>query len=174
MNIYDEAIDLFIDYHKYLNAETLKRIKLEESNHVYMTNVLSSFFENLKLSFHSFREQFALLLNYCYSTYLAWCDTEIEILIKKLQSQHYLGRHFDVTVENGELILEKASEFTQANQFEVLFLVQTKLTPVLETSVREQLEILIDASLQRSKLELETTSTKVSTKQKISRDLFSS
>lgn len=161
MNIYDEAIDLFIDYHKYLNAETLKRIKLEESNHVYMTNVLSSFFENLKLSFHSFREQFANLLNYCYSTYIAWCDTEIEILIKKLQSQHYLGRHFDVTIENSELIMAKANEFSRANQFEVVFLVETKLTPVLDTSIREQLEILIDASLQRSKLELENTSNKV-------------
>lgn len=126
-----------------------------------MTNVLGSFFENLKLSFQSFREQFALLLNYCYSTYIAWCDTEIEIVIKKLQSQHYLGRHFDVTVENTELILAKASEFTQANGFEVVFLFQTKLTPVLETSVREQLDILIDASLQRSKLELEATSNKV-------------
>lgn len=127
-----------------------------------MTNVLSSFFENLKLSFHSFREQFAQLLNYCYSTYIGWCDTEIEILVKKLQSQHYLGRHFDVTIENSELIMAKAKEFSSVNHFEVTFLVETKLTPVLETSIREQLEILIDASLQRSKLELENTSNKAS------------
>ena len=126
-----------------------------------MTNVLTSFFENLKLSFFSFREQFAQLLNYCYSTYISWCDTEIEILMKKLQSQHYLGRHFDITIENGELIMAKAREFTEANQFEVLYLVETKLVPVLDTTIREQLDILIDASLQRSKLDLETTSTKV-------------
>lgn len=132
-----------------------------------MTNVLSSFFENLKLSYFSFREQFSLLLNYCYSTYLSWCDTEIEILIKKLQSQHYLGRHFDVTIENTELIFAQAKEFSEANQFEVRFLVETKLTPVLETSVRDQLAILIDASLQRSKLELEATATKVGELEKI-------
>lgn len=126
-----------------------------------MTNVLTSFFENLKLSFHSFREQFSQLLNYCYSTYISWCDTEIEILITKLQSQHYLGRHFDVTIENSELIMAKAREFTDSNQFEVLFLVETKLKPVLEASLKDQLDILIDASSQRSKLELEATSTKV-------------
>lgn len=155
LNIYDEAMDLFIDYHKYLNSETLKRIKLEESNNVYMTNVLSSFFDNLKLSYLSFREQFANLINYCYSTYLSWCDTEIEILIKKLQSQHYLGRHFDLTIENSELIFAKAKEFSDANSFDVKFLFETKLTPILDTSMKEQMAILIDASSQRYKLELE-------------------
>lgn len=167
LNIYDEAIDLFIDYHKYLNAETVKRIKLEESNYVYMSNLLGSFFENLTESFHAFREQFALLLNYCYSTYISWCDTEIEILIKKMQSQHYLGRHFDVTVENSELFMAKAREFTDTCHFDVHFLVQTKLVPVLENSIREQLEILIDASIQRSKLELNSVISKVCRSTKI-------
>ena len=57
--------------------------------------------------------------------------------------------------------MAKAREFAEANQFEVLYLVETKLVPVLDTTIKEQLEILIDASLQRSKLDLETTSTKV-------------
>lgn len=155
LKIYDEAIDLFIDYHKHLNSETLRKIKLEESNSIYMNNVLNSFFENLKNSFVSFKEQFANLINFCYSTYISWCDTEIEILIKKLQSQHYLGRHFDITIENTELIFIKAKQFSEANNFEVKFLFETKLTPILEQSIKEQHEILIDASIQRSKLELE-------------------
>ena len=92
--------------------------------------------------------------------------------MKKLQSQHYLGRHFDITIENGELIMAKAREFTEANQFEVLYLVETKLVPVLDTTIREQLEILIDASLQRSKLDLETTSTKVIFFIRLSRSLL--
>jgi len=119
LKIYDEAIDLFIDYHKHLNAETLRKIKLEESNSIYMNNVLNSFFENLRVSFESFREAFAQLISYCYSTYISWADTEIEILIKKLQSQHYLGRHFDLTIENSQLIFDKAREFSSANHFEV-------------------------------------------------------
>ena len=100
LKIYDEAIDLFIDYHKHLNAETLRKIKLEESNAIYMNNVLSLFFENLRQSFANFREGFVANsaanspASYCFSTYLTWCDTEIEILIKKLQSQHYLGFFF--------------------------------------------------------------------------------
>ena len=119
LKIYDEAIDLFIDYHKHLNAETLRKIKLEESNAIYMNNVLNSFFENLRVSFESFREAFSQLISYCYSTYISWADTEIEILLKKLQSQHYLGRHFDLTIENCQLIFDKAREFSSANHFEV-------------------------------------------------------
>ena len=119
LRIYDEAIDLFIDYHKHLNAETLRKIKLEESNTIYMNNVLNSFFENLRASFVSFKEAFAQLITYCYSTYISWADTEIEILIKKLQSQHYLGRHFDLTIENCQLIFDKAQQFSGANNFEV-------------------------------------------------------
>lgn len=92
LGIYDEAIDLFIDYHKHLNAETLRKIKLEESNTIYMNKVLSLFFENLRISFQSFGEAFSSLINYCFSSYASWYDTEIEILIKKLQSQHYLGK----------------------------------------------------------------------------------
>ena len=152
LKIYDEAMDLFIDYHKYLNSETLRRIKLEESNQIYMNNVLNSFFDNLKQSYVSFCAQFAELLNSCFSTYLSWCDTEIEILIKKLQSQHYLGRHFDLTIENCELIFVKAKRFAE---FEVKFLFETKLSQILEQAIKEQLDILIDASMQRSKLELE-------------------
>ena len=155
LKIYDEAIDLFIDYHKHLNHEMLRKIKLEESNTVYMNNVLNLFFDNLKMSYSSFREAFADLINYCYSTYISWCDTEIEILIKKLQSQHYLGRHFDLTIENSELVFDKAEQFSAANNFEVKFLFETKLGPILETSIKEQCDIIIDASLQRSKLELE-------------------
>ncbi len=94
LGIYDEAIDLFIDYHKHLNAETLRKIKLEESNSIYMNKVLSLFFENLRISFQSFGEAFSNLINYCFSSYASWYDTEIEILIKKLQSQHYLGMLF--------------------------------------------------------------------------------
>ena len=94
LGIYDEAIDLFIDYHKHLNAETLRKIKLEESNSIYMNKVLSLFFENLRISFQSFGEAFSNLINYCFSSYASWYDTEIEILIKKLQSQHYLGKGF--------------------------------------------------------------------------------
>ena len=121
LKIYDEAIDLFIDYHKHLNAETLRKIKLEESNTIYMNNVLNSFFENLKNSFVSFREAFSSLISYCYSTYISWADTEIEILIKKLQSQHYLGRQFDLTIENCQLIFDKAKQFSESNNFEVIF-----------------------------------------------------
>jgi hypothetical protein len=157
LKIYDEAIDLFIDYHRHLNAETLRKIKLEESNTIYMNNVLNSFFENLRVSFVSFREAFAQLISYCYSTYISWADTEIEILIKKLESQHYLGRHFDLTIENCELIFDKAKQFSEVNNFEVNFLFETKLVSILETSIKEQHDILIDASLQRSKLELEST-----------------
>lgn len=155
LKIYDEAIDLFIDYHKHLNAETLRKIKLEESNSVYMNNVLNLFFENLLSSFTSFREAFAGIINYCYSSYITWCDTEIEILIKKLQSQHYLGRHFNLTIENCELIFQKAKEFSEKNNFEVRFLFETKLSAILESSIKEQQDVLLDASLQRSKLELE-------------------
>jgi hypothetical protein len=154
LKIYDEAMDLFIDYHKYLNSETLRRIKLEESNQIYMNNVLNSFFDNLKQSYASFCEQFAGLTNFCFSTYLSWCDTEIEILIKKLESQHYLGRQFDLTIENCELIFVKAKQFAE---FEVKFLFETKLVQILEQAIREQLDILIDASIQRSKLELDDT-----------------
>ncbi len=82
-------------------------------------------------------------------------DTEIEILIKKLQSQHYLGRHFDLTIENCELIFQKAEEFSLGNNFELGFLFETKLSPILEASIKEQHDILIDASKQRSKLELD-------------------
>ncbi len=153
LKIYDEAIDLFIDYHKHLNAETLRKIKLEESNTIYMNNVLNSFFENLRLSFVSFKEAFAQLINYCYSTYISWADTEIEILIKKLQSQHYLGRHFDLTIENCQLIFDKAQKFSETNNFEVKFLFETKLVSIIEASIKEQYDILIDASSQRSKLE---------------------
>jgi hypothetical protein len=154
LKIYDEAMDLFIDYHKYLNSETLRRIKLEESNQIYMNNVLNSFFDNVRQSYVSFCEQFVGLTNFCFSTYLSWCDTEIEILIKKLESQHYLGRQFDLTIENCELIFMKAKEFTE---FEVKFLFETKLVQILEQAIREQLDILIDASIQRSKLELDDT-----------------
>lgn len=155
LKIYDEAIDLFIDYHKHLNAETLKKIKLEESNTIYMNNVLNLFFDNLRESFQSFREAFSSQINYCFSSYISWCDTEIEILIKKLQSQHYLGRHFDLTIENCELIFEKAKEFSRVNNFELTFLFETKLVPILEATIKEQYDILKDASVQRSKLELE-------------------
>jgi exocyst complex component 8 len=154
-NSNQKAIDLFIDYHKHLNSETLRKIKLEESNAIYMNNVLNSFFENLRVSFESFREAFAQLISYCYSTYISWADTEIEILLKKLQSQHYLGRHFDLTIENCQLIFDKAREFSSANHFEVNFLFETKLIPILEASIKEQHDILIDASVQRSKLELD-------------------
>ncbi|CAF0712298.1 unnamed protein product [Brachionus calyciflorus] len=157
LKIVDEAIDLFIDYHKHLNSETLRKIKLEESNTIYMNNLLNSFFENLRLSYLSFKEQFSNLINYCYSTYLSWCDTEIEILIKKLQSQHYLGRHFSVTIENTELIFLKATEFSNSGNFDVKFMFEVKLTPILEQSIKDQQEILIEASLQRSKLELENS-----------------
>ncbi|RNA12506.1 exocyst complex component 8 [Brachionus plicatilis] len=157
LKIIDEAIDLFIDYHKHLNSETLRKIKLEESNSIYMNNVLDSFFENLRQSYASFKEQFANLVNYCYSTYLSWCDTEIEILIKKLQSQHYLGRQFDITIENVQLIFLKADEFLSAANFEVKFMFEVKLNRIVEQSIKEQYDILIDASLQRSKLELENT-----------------
>lgn len=146
LKIYDEAMDLFIDYHKYLNSETLRRIKLEESNQVYMNNVLNSFFDNLKQSYASFNEQFGSLASVCFSTYLGWCDTEIEILIKKLQSQHYLGRHFDLTVENCELIFDKARKFSE---FDVRFWFETKLSPILEQKIAEQQGILVTASIQR-------------------------
>jgi hypothetical protein len=123
-----------------------------------MNNVLNSFFDNLRNSFLSFREAFSSQINYCFSSYISWCDTEIEILIKKLQSQHYLGRHFDLTIENCELIFLKAKTFSETNNFELSFIFETKLTPVLETSIKEQYDILKDASIQRSKLELEDNS----------------
>lgn len=78
-------------------------------------------------------------------------------LVKKLQSQHYLGRHFDLTIENSELIFIKAKQFSDANNFEVKFLFETKMIPILETSIKEQYDILIEASKQRSKLELENS-----------------
>lgn len=158
LKIYDEAIDLFIDYHKHLNAETLKKIKLEESNAIYMNNVLNLFFENFRNSFVSFREAFASQINYCFSSYISWCDTEIEILIKKLQSQHYLGRHFDLTIENCELIFQKAKQFSEMNNFELTFIFEAKLVPILDATIKEQYDILKDASIQRSKLELEDNS----------------
>jgi hypothetical protein len=154
LKIYDEAIDLFIDYQKHLNAETLRKIKLEESNSIYMNNVLNSFFENMKISYISFKEAFSNLITFCFSSYSSWSETEIEILIKKLQSQHYLGRHFDLTIENCELIFIKAKHFSEIN-FEVKFLFESKLVPILESSIKEEREILIEASLQRSKLEME-------------------
>jgi hypothetical protein len=154
LKIYDEAIDLFIDYQKHLNAETLRKIKLEESNSIYMNNILNSFFENMRISYISFREAFSSLITFCFSSYSSWSETEIEILIKKLQSQHYLGRHFDLTIENCELIFVKAKQFSDTN-FEVKFLFESKLVPILESSIKEEREILIDASLQRSKLEME-------------------
>jgi hypothetical protein len=156
LRIYDEAMDLFIDYHKYLNAETLRRIKLEESNQIYMNNVLDSFFDNLRQSYLSFKEQFSEggQVHACFSTYLSWCDTEVEILIRKLESQHYLGRQFVLTVENCELIFIKARQFSE---FDVRFLFETKLASIVEQAVREQLDILIDASIQRSKVELDDT-----------------
>jgi hypothetical protein len=162
LKIFDEAMDLFIDYHKYLNSETLRRIKLEESNQVYMNNVLNSFFENLKLSFASFLEQFSSQTSLCLSTYLSWCDTEIEILIKKLQSQHYLGRHFDLTMENCQLIFAKCRQF---NDFETKFLFETKLSHILEGQIKEQLNILLEASMQRSKLELDENASLSNTEQ---------
>ncbi len=123
-----------------------------------MSNVLNSFFDNLRNSFLSFREAFSSQINYCFSSYISWCDTEIEIFIKKLQSQHYLGRHFDLTIENCELIFQKAKAFSEMNNFELSFIFETKLTPVLEASIKEQYDILKDASIQRSKLELEDNS----------------
>ena len=155
LGIYDEAIDLFIDYHKHLNAETLRKIKLEESNTIYMNKVLSLFFENLRISFQSFGEAFSNLINYCFSSYSSWYDTEIEILIKKLQSQHYLGRHFDLTIENCEIIFSKSKQFSSMNNFELTFLFESKLSPILEKTIREQHDILVEASKQRSKLELD-------------------
>ncbi len=122
-----------------------------------MNNVLNSFFDNLRNSFLSFREAFSSQINYCFSSYISWCDTEIEILIKKLQSQHYLGRHFDLTIENCELIFLKAKTFSETNNFELSFIFETKLTPVLETSIKEQYDILKDASIQRSSLSSKTT-----------------
>jgi exocyst complex component 8 len=154
LRIYDEAVDLFIDYHKHLNSETLKKIKLEESNSIYMNNVLNLFFENMRNSYQAYSEAFKQIVNHCYSSYLSWCDTEIEILIKKLQSQHYLGRHFDLTIENCELIFSKAKEFSE-NGFEVRFMFETKLSGILEASIKEQNDILIEASYQRSKFELD-------------------
>lgn len=155
LGIYDEAIDLFIDYHKHLNAETLRKIKLEESNTIYMNKVLSLFFENLRISFQSFGEAFSNLINYCFSSYSSWYDTEIEILIKKLQSQHYLGRHFDLTIENCEIIFSKSKQFSSMNNFELTFLFESKLSPILEKTIREQHDILVEASKQRSKCELD-------------------
>ena len=160
LKIYDEAIDMFIDYHKHLNAETLRKIKLEESNNIYMSNVLHAFFENMRLSYSAFREAFADLLNFCYSSYHSWCDTEIELLIKKLQSQHYLGRHFDLTMENCELIFAKARDFS-ARSFDVRFLFETKLAPIIEATVRQELAILVEATHQRAKLELDESAASI-------------
>ncbi len=64
LRIYDEALNLFIDYHKTINSEALKKIKLEESNQIYMNNVLTTFFENLKNSYFAFKEAFQQILNY--------------------------------------------------------------------------------------------------------------
>lgn len=152
LKIYDEALNLFIDYHKTLNSESIKKIKLEESNSIYMNNVMNLFFDNLKLSFISFKEAFQSIINYCLSTYINWIDTEIEIVIRKLESQHYIGRQFALTVENCELIFEKSLQFSQKN-FEVKFLFETKLRSIIEESIKEQKKILIDASIQRSKFD---------------------
>ena len=148
LKIYDEALNLFIDYHKTLNSESLKKIKLEESNSIYMNNVMNLFFDNLKLSFSSFKEAFQSILNFSLSTYLSWAETEIEILIRKLQSQHYIGRRFDLTIENCELIFDRASQFSK---FEVKFFFENKLREIIEKSIHEQKKILMDASIQRAK-----------------------
>ena len=150
LKIYDEALNLFIDYHKTLNSESLKKIKLEESNSIYMNNVMNLFFDNLRLSYNSFKDAFQLIFNFSLSTYLNWTETEIEILIRKLQSQHYIGRQFDLTIENCELIFDRAAQHSKKN-FEVKFFFETKLREVIEKSIKEQKTILIEASLQRSK-----------------------
>ncbi len=64
LRIYDEALSLFIDYHKTINSEALKKIKLEESNQIYMNNVLVTFFDNLKISYFAFKEAFQQIVNY--------------------------------------------------------------------------------------------------------------
>jgi hypothetical protein len=150
LKIYDEALNLFIDYHKTLNSESLKKIKLEESNSIYMNNVMNLFFDNLRLSYNSFKDAFQLIFNFSLSTYLNWTETEIEILIRKLQSQHYIGRQFDLTIENCELIFDRAAQYSKKN-FEVKFFFETKLRDIIEKSIKEQKSILMEASLQRSK-----------------------
>jgi hypothetical protein len=58
-------------------------------------------------------------------------------------------------VENCELIFRKAKEFSDKHNFDIKFLFETKLAIILENSIREQQNILTEASLQRSKLERE-------------------
>jgi len=48
LKIYDEAIDLFIDYHKHLNAETLKKIKV---NFLRLVNLLLNIIMNIRAGF---------------------------------------------------------------------------------------------------------------------------
>jgi exocyst complex component 8 len=152
LQIYDEALNLFIDYHKTLNAESLKKIKLEESNAIYMNNVMNTFFDNLKLSFTSFKESFSIIINFSISTYLTWIESEIDILIRKLESQHYIGSQFELTIDNCELIFDRAHEFSQTN-FEVKFLFETKLRPIIEKQIKAQKTLIIQASVGRLKFD---------------------
>lgn len=70
-------------------------------------------------------------------------------------SHLFLGRHFHLTIDNCELIFVKSKQFSTQHNFDLTFLFETKLGPILEKTIREQHDILIDASIQRSKLELD-------------------
>jgi hypothetical protein len=67
-----------------------------------------------------------------------------------LESQHYIGRQFSLTIENCELIFEKANLFSQKH-FEVKFLFEIKLCKIIEASIKEQQQIIYDSSTQRFK-----------------------
>jgi hypothetical protein len=60
-----------------------------------------------------------------------------------------------LTIDNCELIFTKSRQFSSQHNFDLTFLFETKLGPILERTIREQHDILIDASLQRSKRELD-------------------
>jgi hypothetical protein len=113
---------------------------------------MNTFFDNLKTSYASFKEAFKNIQNFSLSTYLTWIDSEIEILIRKLESQHYIGSQFDLTIENCELMFERAEHFSSSN-FEVKYLFEIKLCPIIEKIIKEQKVILISASMQRLKFD---------------------
>ncbi len=62
-----------------------------------------------------------------------------------------------MTIDNCELIFIKSKQFSTLNNFDLTFLFESKLSSILQKTIQDQHDIIVDASIQRSKLELDDT-----------------
>lgn len=67
-----------------------------------------------------------------------------------------------MTIDNCELIFSKSKQFSSQHNFDLTFLFESKLRSILQKTIQDQHEIIVDASIQRSKFELDDT-TKMTT-----------